>query len=105
MLQTQSAARRIVPLFDRILVQRVKAAERTASGLFIPEKAQETLNEGVVIAAGPGVPDKDGKIVAPGLKAGDHILLPPFGGNNVKLGDEEFIIYRDQEILAKLESK
>ncbi|KXS18140.1 chaperonin Cpn10 [Gonapodya prolifera JEL478] len=100
-----SAARRIVPLFDRILVQRVKAAERTASGLFIPEKAQETLNEGVVVATGPGAPDKDGKVQPTAVKPGDRILLPPFGGSNVKLGEEEFIIYRDQEILAKLESK
>jgi chaperonin GroES len=50
--------KRILPLFDRILVQRVKAAERTAAGLFIPEKAQETLNEGVVIAVGPGTVEK-----------------------------------------------
>lgn len=49
--------KRIVPLMDRVLVQRVKAAERTAAGIFIPEKAQETINEGIVISTGPGARD------------------------------------------------
>ncbi len=77
--------------------------KRTASGLFIPEKAQETLNEGVVIAAGPGSLDKDGKVQPVACKAGDRVLLPPYGGNNVKIGEEEFLLFRDAEILAKLE--
>lgn len=77
--------------------------QRTASGLFIPEKAQETLNEGVVVAAGPGQLDKDGKTVPMACKVGDRILLPPYGGNNVKLGEEDFILFRDSEILGKLE--
>ncbi len=97
------SARRIVPLFDRVLVQRVKAVERTASGIYIPEKAQETLNEGLVVEVGPGAPSKDGNIVACSVKKGDRILLPPFGGNTVKINSEEYLLYRDAEILAKLE--
>ena len=72
------------------------------------------MNEAVVIAVGPG--DKVNLVIPLyiishpekkpcSVKAGDKVLLPPFGGNNVKLGQEEFIIYKDAEILAKLESK
>ncbi|KAJ3152402.1 10 kDa heat shock protein [Geranomyces michiganensis] len=100
-------AKRIIPLFDRVLIQRVKAPERTASGLFIPEKAQETLNEGLVIAVGPGAPaakDSAGGGVRPmSLKEGERVLLPPYGGNQVKLGDAEFFLFKEEEILGKLE--
>ncbi|KAJ2995048.1 10 kDa heat shock protein [Globomyces sp. JEL0801] len=92
-----SSLKRIIPLFDRVLVQR-----RTASGLFIPEKAQETLNEGVVIEVGPGILDK-GVPVPLSVQKGDHVLLPPYGGNVVKLGEEEYTLFKDSEILAKLQ--
>ncbi|KAJ3205219.1 10 kDa heat shock protein [Dinochytrium kinnereticum] len=98
-----SALKRIVPLFDRVLIQRLKAAERTASGIFIPEKAQETLNEGVVIACGPGLANKDGVIQPLSVKVGDKILLPQFGGANVKVGSEEYLLFQERDILAKLE--
>ncbi|KAI9011686.1 chaperonin 10-like protein [Hyaloraphidium curvatum] len=102
-MSVSSNVRKIIPLFDRILVQRVKAQERTASGIFIPEKAQEQMNEGVVVAAGPGALDKDGKTIPVACKVGDKVLLPPYGGNNVKMGEQEYILYRDSEILGKLE--
>ncbi|KAI8923452.1 chaperonin 10-like protein, partial [Entophlyctis helioformis] len=98
-----AATKRIVPLFDRVLVQKIKPVERTASGLFIPEKAQESLNEAVVIAVGPGAPDKDGAIRPLAVKEGDRVLLPPFGGNALKFGQDEYTLYRDSELLAKLE--
>ncbi|KAL2918874.1 mitochondrial heat shock protein Hsp10 [Polyrhizophydium stewartii] len=103
MSSLRAAAKRIVPLFDRVLVQRIKPAERTASGIFIPEKAQESLNEAVVVAVGPGAPDKDGVVRPVSVKEGEHVLLPPFGGNAVKVGDTEYTLYRDSELLAKLE--
>ncbi|KAI8591297.1 10 kDa heat shock protein [Geranomyces variabilis] len=98
-------AKRIIPLFDRVLIQRIKAPERTASGLFIPEKAQETLNEGLVIAVGPGAPaTKDASAVRPmSIKEGERVLLPPYGGNQVKLGDQEYFLFKEEEILGKLE--
>eukprot|EP00842_Homolaphlyctis_polyrhiza_P005913 jgi/Hompol1/6322/HPOL_001081-RA len=100
----RSATKRIVPLFDRVLVQRIKPAERTASGIYIPEKAQESLNEAVVVAVGPGAHDKDGILRPVSVKAGEHVLLPPYGGNAVKIGDAEYSLYKDSEILAKLEN-
>ncbi|CEG65959.1 Putative Chaperonin GroS [Rhizopus microsporus] len=77
----------IVPLLDRVLVQRIKPQQQTAAGIYIPEKAQEALNEGVVIAV---------------VNAGDKVILPPFGGSSVKVQGEEYLLFRDSEILAKV---
>ncbi|KAI8816446.1 chaperonin 10-like protein [Fimicolochytrium jonesii] len=103
-MSTFKQASKIIPLFDRVLIQRIKAPERTASGLFIPEKAQETLNEGIVVAVGPGAPAKDSSSVRPmSIKEGERVLLPPYGGNQVKVGEKEMFLYREEEILGKLE--
>ncbi|ORX99771.1 chaperonin GroS [Basidiobolus meristosporus CBS 931.73] len=98
-----SRAKQIVPLLDRILVQRIKPEQRTASGILIPEKAQEALNEGRVVATGKGALDKDGKLIPMSVKEGDKVLLPPYGGNPVKVDKEEYLLFRDSEILAKIE--
>ncbi|KAL7748292.1 mitochondrial heat shock protein Hsp10 [Sorochytrium milnesiophthora] len=97
-----AAAKRIVPLLDRVLVQRVKAAEKTSSGILIPEKSKETLNEGVVLSTGPGLLNKDGQQMPMSVKTGDRVLLPAFSGQTVKVDQEEFLLYRDSDILAKL---
>ncbi|KAI9009517.1 chaperonin 10-like protein [Gaertneriomyces semiglobifer] len=98
------AVKRIIPLFDRVLIQKFKAPERTASGLFIPEKAQETLNEGVVVAVGPGAADKDGVLRPVAVKEGERVLLPSYGGSSVKIGEKEYFLYKDSELLARLEN-
>ncbi|KAI9303665.1 chaperonin GroS [Cunninghamella echinulata] len=97
-----SRVKNIVPLLDRVLVQRIKAQEKTAAGIFIPEKAQETLNEGLVVAVGKGALDKEGKHIPLQVASGDRVILPPFGGSNVKLGNEEYLLFRDSELLAKV---
>ena len=98
----QRAAKTVVPLLDRVLVQRIKASDRTKSGIFIPEKSQETLNQGLVLATGPGLVTKEGKTLPVSVKSGDKIVLPNFTGNTIKFDEEEFIIVRDSEILAKV---
>lgn len=86
-----------------MLVQRLKPATQTASGIFIPEKNQEKLNQATVIAAGPGITNTTtGNIIPTSVKAGDKVLLPSFGGNPIKIGEEEFLLYTDKEILAKI---
>lgn len=82
----------LAPLLDRILVQRIKAASQTASGIYIPEKNVEKLNEANVLAVGPGAPNMKGDIVPTSVKAGDKVLIPPFGGSSIKIGDEVSII-------------
>ncbi|CAI2177125.1 10521_t:CDS:2 [Funneliformis geosporum] len=95
----------IIPLLDRILVQRIKAQQKTAAGILIPEKSLESLNEGQVISVGKGALDKDGKHVPNQVKPGDRVLLPTYGGNPIKVGDEEYALFRDSEILAKIDEK
>ncbi|KAK4175858.1 chaperonin 10-like protein [Triangularia setosa] len=92
----------LVPLLDRVLVQRVKAEAKTASGIFLPETAVKELNEAKVLAVGPGGLDKDGRRVPMGCAAGDRVLIPQYGGSPVKVGDEEYHLFRDSEILAKI---
>ncbi|GJJ72785.1 chaperonin GroES [Entomortierella parvispora] len=93
----------VIPMMDRVLVQRIKPMQKTASGLYIPEKAQESLNEGFVIAVGKGLVTSEGKVIPSELKQGDKVLLPAYGGSAVKVDNEEFILFRDSEILAKIE--
>ena len=68
--------RSLAPLFDRILVQRLKAETKTSGGIFLPESAVKDLNEAKVIAVGPGALDKDGKRVPVDVQPGDKVLIP-----------------------------
>ncbi|KAI4523973.1 chaperonin 10-like protein [Schizophyllum commune] len=101
---TFKSIKAVVPLLDRVLVQRFKPDTKTASGIFIPSSATTTpLPEATVIAVGPGAPTKDGKIVPTQVKAGDRVLLPGWGGNSIKVGEEEYYLYKDSDILAKIQ--
>ncbi|KAK0746686.1 chaperonin 10-like protein [Schizothecium vesticola] len=99
---TLRSIKSLVPLLDRVLVQRVKAEAKTASGLFLPESSVKELNEARVLAVGPGGLDKDGKRLPMGVSQGDRVLIPQYGGAPVKVGEEEFTLFRDSEILAKI---
>lgn len=66
----------LTPLLDRVLVQRIKAETKTASGIFLPESSVKELNEARVLAVGPGGLDKDGKRVSCSVQAGDKVLIP-----------------------------
>ncbi|KAJ6096408.1 chaperonin 10 kDa subunit [Penicillium sp. IBT 16267x] len=92
----------LAPLLDRVLIQRVKAETKTASGIFLPESSVKELNEAKVLAVGPGAFDKDGKRLPMGVAAGDKVLIPQFGGSPIKIGEEEYTLFRDSEILAKI---
>lgn len=88
---------------DRVLVQRIKAEAKTASGLYLPEKNVQKLNQAKVLAVGPGFTDTNGNKVTPQVKVGDQVLIPQFGGSTIKLNsDDEVILFRDTEILAKI---
>ncbi|EGP84706.1 unnamed protein product [Zymoseptoria tritici ST99CH_1A5] len=92
----------LAPLLDRVLVQRAKMQAKTAGGIYLPETAVKELNEAKVLAVGPGMMDKDGKRIPMGVSAGDRVLIPQFGGSPIKVGEEEFSIFRDHDILAKI---
>jgi len=99
---TLKSIRALVPLLDRVLVQRVKAEAKTAGGIFLPESSVKELNEGRVLAVGPGALDKDGKRIPLGVSEGDRVLIPQFGGQKITVNEEEFAIFRDAELLAKI---
>ncbi|KAL2111559.1 hypothetical protein VUR80DRAFT_9842 [Thermomyces stellatus] len=102
MATTVRSIRGLVPLLDRVLVQRVKAEAKTASGIFLPESSVEKLNEAKVLAVGPGSLDKQGNRLPMSVAKGDRVLIPQFGGSPIKVGDEEYHLFRDSEILAKI---
>ncbi|GAA6042969.1 hypothetical protein JCM8097_000028 [Rhodosporidiobolus ruineniae] len=95
--------RSLAPLLDRVLVQRAKVVEKTASGLYLPSAAsQAPPPEGTVLAVGPGAPGRDGNLVPVSVKEGDRVVLPAFGGQVVKVGEEEYQLFRDAELIAKI---
>ena len=91
------------PLEDRIVVRPLEAEQTTASGLVIPDTAKEKPQEGEVIAVGPGTRDESGKLIPLDLKAGDRILFGKYSGSEVKIDGDEYLILREDEILAVLE--
>ncbi|KAK8582979.1 hypothetical protein V6N13_069745 [Hibiscus sabdariffa] len=88
-------AKRLIPALNRVLVEKILPPSKTTSGILLPEKSTK-LNSGKVVAVGPGAMDKEGKTIAVPFKEGDTVLLPEFGGSQVKLGDKEFCLYRDE---------
>jgi len=91
------------PLYDRVLVQRVSSEAKSAGGLFIPETAKEKPQEARVVKAGPGRVLDDGKVRPMIVKEGDRILLSRYPYNEVKIDGEDFVIVREDEILAVLD--
>ena len=93
----------IRPLHDRILVKRLEEEAKTAGGLFIPDTAKEKPIQGKVVAAGAGKRDKDGKLVALDVKAGDKVLFSKYSGTEVKIDGEEHLIMREDDLLAVID--
>ncbi|KAK8928686.1 10 kDa chaperonin [Platanthera zijinensis] len=83
-------AKRLIPSFNRILVEKIVPPSKTNAGILLPEKTTK-LNSGRVVAVGPGSRDRDGKHIPIALKEGDVVLLPEYGGTEVKLGDKEYV--------------
>ncbi len=93
---------KLVPLGDRVVLKQSEAEETTASGIILASKSQEKPQEAEVIAVGPGGV-VDGKEVTMQVKVGDKVIYSKYAGNEVKLGEEEFIIVRQNDILAVVE--
>ncbi|OJI98744.1 hypothetical protein ASPVEDRAFT_25597 [Aspergillus versicolor CBS 583.65] len=91
------SVKNLAPLLDRVLVQRVKPEAKTASGIFLPESSVKEQNEAKVLAVGPGAVDRNGQRVPMGVSAGDRVLIPQFGGSPLKIGEEEYTLFRDSE--------
>ncbi|RWS23967.1 10 kDa heat shock protein-like protein [Leptotrombidium deliense] len=96
--------RRLIPLFDRVLVERFAAESKTKGGIMIPEKAQGKVQSGTVVAVGPGARNEKGDLQPISVKVGDKVLLPEYGGHKIEIDDKELYLFRDNDILGKWEN-
>ncbi len=91
----------VTPLHDRVLIRRIEEKESIKGGIIIPDTAKEKPQEGEVIAVGAGKIEKGARIPLD-VKAGDRVLFGKYSGNDIKIDDQEYLILREDEILAKL---
>lgn len=95
---------KIKPLADRVVVKRLEEEEaKTPAGIIIPDTAKEKPQKGVVVAVGPGRLDENGKRIPMEVKVGDKVLFAKYAGSEVKVNGEEYLIMREDDILAILE--
>ena len=90
----------VKPLADRVLVEALEAAEKTAGGIYIPDNAKEKPQKGKVIAAGPGKASDAGALIKMEVKVGDVILYGKYSGTEVTVDSKEYLIMRESDILA-----
>ncbi len=95
--------KKIKPLQDRILVRRLEEKEVKKGGIIIPDTAKEKPQEGEVVAVGPGKVGENGRRQPMDVKVGDKILFGKYSGSEVKLGDEEYLIMREEDVLGILQ--
>jgi chaperonin GroES len=94
---------KITPLYDRILVKRLEPKEEIHGGIIIPDTAKEKPQEAEVVEAGEGKLLEDGKIRPLKVKKGDKVLIGKYSGTEIKVGNEELIFVREEDILAIIE--
>jgi chaperonin GroES len=93
----------IRPLHDRVVVKRMEQEEQVRGGIIIPDTAKEKPQEAEVIAVGPGKFDEDGERMPMDVKKGDRVLIGKYSGSEIKIEDEDYVIVREDEILAVVE--
>ena len=92
---------KLQPLADRLVVKPIEREEVTKGGIVLPDTAKEKPQEGKVLAVGPGRLSDDGKRIAMDIKVGDTVIYAKYGGTEIKIEDEELVILRESDILAK----
>jgi len=92
---------KLQPLGDRVVIKAIEREEITKGGIVLPDTAKEKPQEGEVIAVGPGKLTEDGKRIAMEVEVGERVIYAKYAGTEIRLDDEEFIILRESDILAK----
>ena len=90
------------PLGDRLIVEALEEEETTASGIVLPDTAKEKPQRGRVLAVGPGGRDEDGEYITMDVEVGDEIIYSKYGGTEVKIGADDYLILRESDVLAKV---
>jgi chaperonin GroES len=101
----EKVAMQVRPLHDRVLVKRIEEKEVVKGGIIIPDTAKEKPMEGEVVAVGPGKLLEDGKRAPIDVKVGDRVLFGKYAGTEIKIDDEDYVVMREEEILAVLAAK
>ncbi len=91
---------KVRPLHDRIIVKRLEEEEKTKGGIIIPDTAKEKPIEGKVIAVGDGKIKEDGTKISMEIKKGDRVLFTKYGGTEIKIDGEEYLMMREDDVLA-----
>ena len=91
---------KLSPLHDKVLVKRTEEEETTAGGIVLPGSAAEKPSQGEVIAVGPGKRQDSGEQIAPDVKVGDTVIFGQYGGNEVKIDGEEYLILSESDIFG-----
>ncbi|QDU37877.1 10 kDa chaperonin [Maioricimonas rarisocia] len=91
---------RIVPLGDKVVLKRQSASETTAGGIVLPDSAQDKPQKGEVVAVGDGHVRQDGTRVPLTVKEGDRVIFSSYAGDEIKIGDAEYLLMRESDILA-----
>jgi len=97
-------ALKLRPLYDRLVVRRLEENEKSTGGIIIPDSAKEKPQKGEVVAAGNGKRTEEGKLIPLDVKAGDKILFGKYSGNEIKMDGDEYLILREDEVLAILDN-
>ena len=90
------------PLGDRLIVEVLEEEEQTVSGIVLPDTAKEKPQRGRVLAVGPGSRDDKGKFIPMDLDEGDEVVFSKYGGTEIKVGTDEYLILRESDVLAKV---
>lgn len=96
---------KVVPLGNRLLIQRLEAEDKTKGGIVLPETAKEKPKEGKVISVGKGKVSDEGKVIPISVKEGEKILFQSYAGTEIKIEGEEYIILSEDDVLAVIEDK
>ncbi len=95
-----SSGTRIVPLGDKVVIKRQEAEATTAGGIVLPDSAKDKPQKGEVVAVGDGHVKRDGSRVALTVKEGDRVIFSSYAGDEIKVGDQEYLLLREGDILA-----
>ncbi|EDO05529.1 putative chaperonin GroES 10 kDa protein [Babesia bovis T2Bo] len=99
-MNKMSIAKKFVPLFDRVLVTKIKPDNKTKSGLLLPESSSLSSRLATVLAVGAGRITPKGDLVPPTLKQGDTVVIPEYGGMELKLDGERYSVFREEDIIG-----
>ena len=90
------------PLGDRLIVEALEEEETTSSGIVLPDTAKEKPQRGRVLAVGPGPRDEDGEYITMDVAVGDEVIYSKYGGTEIRLGSDDYLILRESDVLAKV---